>query len=290
MIESTPTCGVAVQVMHFADLTTPYGYFYRSAGGALSRLRTGLQAGPDALTAPCLAFLIRHPEGPVLIDTGLHTDAHANLGADFGFPMRLLFHSLRPVGRSFDRQLRDLGVAPETITQVVMTDLHVDHTSAMRLLPNAQFVCAQQEWEAAHGPRAAVKGYVSKHLPSDDRVRLIDLARDGVPHGALSHTVDLVGDGSIRLVWTPGHTPGHMSVLVSTSDQGDLLLAGDAAYSRRNVEEDILPMLTDDDGASRRSIRQLRDYMASSRQTLLVPSHDPDAWHDIGPADSRATA
>lgn len=283
MADPTSTADVAVEVIHFAEMKTPYGYFYRSAGGPLTRLRTGLRVGPDALTAPCLAFLIRHPDGPVLIDTGLHPDAHADLGADFGFPMRLLFRSLRPVGPAFDRQLDELDVAPETIKHVVMTHLHVDHTSAMRLLPNAEFVCTRQEWEAARRPRAAAKGYVAKHLPSDDRVRLIDLATDGVSHSALSHTVDLLGDGTIRLAWTPGHTPGHMSVLVSTGTQGDLLLAGDAAYSRRNLAQDILPMLTDDDDASRRSMQQLRDYMATSHQTLLVPSHDPDAWHDIAP-------
>ena len=281
MADAVQTPGVSVEVVHFADLKTPYGYVYRSAGGPLTRLWAGLRAGPDALAAPCLAFLIRHPDGPVLIDTGLHPDAHADLGEDFGFLMRLLFRDLRPVGPPFGDQLDELGVAPEEVKLVVMTHLHVDHTSAMRLLPNAEFVCTRQEWEAAHRPRAAAKGYVAKHLPSDDRVRFVDLVHDGVRHGALSRTVDLMGDGSIRLAWTPGHTPGHMSVLVRTGDQGDVLLAGDAAYSCRSVEENILPMLADDDDASLRSMGELREFIRTSPQALLVPSHDPDAWHHL---------
>lgn len=274
----SPPGDVAIEAIHFGDLRMPAGYVYRSGGGPASRLLKGLRAGADAIEAPCLAFVIRHPDGVILVDSGLHPDAHTNLGSDFGWPMRVLFKSLRPVGPAFDEQLRAREIEPESIATVVMTHLHVDHTSALRLLPDAELVCTPQEWEAAHRPLAAVNGYVASHLPAEERVRLVDLASDGVPHGPLARTHDLLGDGRVRLIWTPGHTPGHLSVLVSTSRQGEILLVGDAAYSLRNIDEDLLPMLTADDAASRRSMAELRALAAGANPPALVPSHDPEAW------------
>ena len=269
---------VAVEAIHFADLRMPAGYVLRRGGAPASRLLNGLRAGADAIEAPCLAFVIRHPDGVILVDSGLHPDAHTNLGSDFGWPMRVLFKSLRPVGPAFDKQLLELGIEPESVGKVVMTHLHVDHTSALRLLPNAEFVCTPEEWKAAQRPLAAMNGYVASHLPAEGRVRLLDLASAGVPYGPLTRTHDLLGDGRVRLVSTPGHTPGHLSVLVSTSRQGELLLVGDAAYSLRNVDEDLLPMLTADDAASRRSMAELRALARGAGAPTLVPSHDPDAW------------
>ncbi len=89
---------------------------------------------------------MRHPSAGILqVDTGLHPLGHRSL-ADLGWLMRIVFRQLESVGPSFDHQLRELGVEPEQVDQVVMTHLHVDHTGGMRLLPRARFVCAQREW------------------------------------------------------------------------------------------------------------------------------------------------
>jgi N-acyl homoserine lactone hydrolase len=101
----------------------------------------------------------------VLIDTGMHPDASRDLRRDFGLPMSLLFRSLKPAPDTFAEQLRGVGVAAEEVKQVVMTHLHVDHTSGMRLLPEATFVCTRAEWAAAQSRFPAAHGYVSRHLP-----------------------------------------------------------------------------------------------------------------------------
>jgi glyoxylase-like metal-dependent hydrolase (beta-lactamase superfamily II) len=273
---------VTLDVMVTAYLPVPCGYVYRAGGNALTRLRNGLRAGADALRCPCLAFVVRHPSArAILIDTGLHPDACANPRADFGFPMRLLFKDLQPAGPSFDAQLRERGVEPDDVDQVVMTHLHVDHTSGMRLLPRATFTCTRDEWAATRRPLAAAKGYVARHLPPASRMCLIDIERDGIAHGVFEKTLDLFGDGSVRLIATPGHTPGHMSILLRIADGPRVMLVGDAAYTRRGIEEGILPMLTDDDEASRRSLRALRDFARSEPEAVLVPTHDPDAWRAL---------
>jgi glyoxylase-like metal-dependent hydrolase (beta-lactamase superfamily II) len=93
--------------------------------------------------------------------------------------------------------------------------------------------------------------------------------------------VDLLGDGSIRLLSTPGHTPGHLSVLVSVPGERQVLLVGDAAYTLRNIREEILPFFTVDDERYLRSLREIRAFAEREPEVPLVPFHDPDAWREL---------
>jgi glyoxylase-like metal-dependent hydrolase (beta-lactamase superfamily II) len=163
-----------------------------------------------------------------------------------------------------------------------MTHLHVDHTSGMRLLPRATFVCTREEWRAAHGRFASTQGYVGHHLPADSRVELLDYARAGEPFGPFARTIDLFGDGAVRLISTPGHTPGHQSVLLRLEDSRQVLVVGDAAYTLRSIREQVLPMRTADDEASRRSLRELKAFAEQAPDAVIVPTHDPDAWRQLG--------
>ena len=163
-----------------------------------------------------------------------------------------------------------------------MTHLHVDHTSGMRLLPEAEFLCTQAEWKAATRRSAAGRGYVAHHLPPESRMDLVDFDRDGEPHGPFGRTIDLLGDGSIRLISTPGHTPGHLSVLLDIGAGPQVLVIGDAVYALRSLREEILPLLTVDDGAYLRSLREIKAFAESAPDATLVPTHDPAAWRDIG--------
>ena len=242
-----------------AKLAIPRAYAFR-----------GSPPWSGTLRSSCLAWIVRHPSaGVVLIDTGMHPDAATDLRRDFGVAMSVLFGRMKPIA-PFDRQLRDHGVEPGEVERVVMTHLHVDHTSGMRLLPNARFTIARREWGAATKPRASLKGYVAHHLPPAERVDLVDF-EDG-------DTVDLLGDGSIRLVSTPGHTPGHMSVLLD----GRLMAVGDAAYTVRSVAEQRLPLFTADDDRSRATLRTLKEFADAG--VTLVPSHDPAAWRQVSAA------
>lgn len=282
MTSADATPGVGLSVIRTGEIPIPYGYVFRARGNRLSRLRAGLTIGSDALVAPCLAFVVRHPSaGAIVIDTGFHQDTRSAFRKDFDVPMSLLFRGLRPATRPFDDQLRELGLEPSAVRLVLMTHLHVDHTSGMRLLPNAQFTISAPEWHSAHGRFASARGYVRHHLPPSDRVRLVDLEREGEPFGPFDYSLDLFGDGTIRLLSTPGHTRGHLSVLLQLAGGRTLLLVGDAAYTLRSIRELQLPMLTDDDERSRRSLQQLRDFTREAPGAIVVPSHDPDAWRAL---------
>jgi N-acyl homoserine lactone hydrolase len=274
--------GVELDVIVTAKVSMPYGYVYRTQGNPARRILSGISPFGGMLDAPCIAFVVRHPAaGTILIDTGMHRDAREDPSRDFGMPLSLMFRMLRPAEEPFDEQLRALDIEPDSVERVVMTHLHVDHTSGMRLLPNAQFIASTAEWAATRGRFPAGKGYVPHHLPAVSRMQLLDFERDGEPYATFEQTVDLLGDGTIRLLSTPGHTAGHLSVLLRLADGGQALLVGDTAYTLRNIHEEILPMLTDNDALARRSIGAIRAFALASPQTILVPSHDPNAWRAL---------
>lgn len=275
---------IELEVVRTAEIRMPYAYVYRPTGNPVSRVAGLVRPAGKSLLAPCLAFIVRHPDaGTILVDTGFHPDAIGDRRKDFGLPMSVMFSGLRTPDGSFDQQLRASGVEPESVERVVMTHLHVDHTSGMRLLPNARFTVSRAEWGAATGTGAGAKGFVGHHLPDESRVDLVEFKDEGEPHGPFSRTVDLLGDGSIRLVSTPGHTPGHLSLLLRVSGGRTVLLVGDAAYTLRNVREEILPLLTASDTAYRTSLREIAAFAEQRTGATLVPSHDPDAWRTLSP-------
>ena len=283
MTEDSSSTGVAIDVMVTAQVPIPSVYAFRTAdGNRLTRL-AGLRPGRgDVLRSLCLAFAVRHPSaGTILIDTGMHPDARTDLRRDFGVLMGSLFRALRPADEAFDEQLRALSIVPDTVEQVIMTHLHVDHTSGMRLLPKAAFTCSREEWAAARKRLAATKGYIRHHLPSETRIRMLDFDEDGEAYGPFSRTIDLLGDGSVRVIFTPGHTVGHLSVLLRLTQGRQVLVVGDAAYTLRNIHEGILPMLTADDETSLRSLQEIQAFERSDPEAIVVPSHDPIAWHEL---------
>jgi N-acyl homoserine lactone hydrolase len=274
-----------VEVVKFADGPAPLAWIERPQGKPRALAAADLlRPGAAQVNLSYLWFVIRHPrEGPILVDTGLHPDALASLRGDFGRLMGVMFRTLRPAGDPFAEQLAQAGIDAADVGRVVMTHLHVDHTSGMRALPNAEFVIGAREWRAATGRRGHLKGYAPHHLPPAQRVRQVDFDADGSPHGPFSSTIDLLGDGTIRLLSTPGHSPGHLSLLVEI-DGPPVLIVGDALYTLRNLEHDLLPFSVAGDEQYLASMGELRAYAAAHPEALLVPTHDDQAWRRLGPA------
>ncbi len=282
---------VELEVIWVGDTRAPQAWIFRPpAEGPLARLNAAgalVRPGGPSLPLPLLSFVVRHPtQGTILVDTGLHPDATQSLRRDYGLANGVLFRSLRPAPHDFAAQLRSLGIEPAQVQRVVMTHLHVDHTSGMRLLPAAEFVCTQAEWAAARAPRAALNGYAPQHLPPASRMRLVDFD-EGAAHGPFSRTIDLLGDGSVRLVSTPGHTRGHMSVLLRLAER-PVLVVGDAVYTLRSLEEEILSFRTVDDELYRRSLREVKAYAQAEPSAALIPTHDQDAWRAYASAPTPA--
>lgn len=247
---------VKVHPMIVADMKAPPNYW--DGGASLPGLVKGLATRRSqwrSLPIPC--FLIEHPErGPIMIDTGFAPGAR-NLGRA-GNAIWSVEH-LRPAGD----QLHERGIDPADVSLVVMTHLHFDHASGIGQFPNAEFVVERREKAAIGG--GLLKGYVGAHVEQTSRWREVDVAGEH----------DVLGDGTLRLLFTPGHTDGHCSVVVQTAG-GPLLLAGDAAYARRSIEERWVPLTVSGKVPEyRASLETLAAWIAEHPDAPVICGHDP---------------
>ncbi|MBA2631339.1 MAG: N-acyl homoserine lactonase family protein [Thermoleophilaceae bacterium] len=223
---------------------------------------------------PILCFVIEHPEGAIVVDTG--ESSHAN---DPGYQPR--WH---PFVRTSERrwvtpeqevgpQLRTLGIEPGEVRWLVMTHMHGDHAGGLSHFSRAEVVMSAREASMAMSRTGPLNGYLNGHYPSwlDPRTVVFDQH----PWEGFDASVPLTQDGAVRLVPTPGHTKGHLSVVVERRDHL-VLLTGDAAYSEHALLAGIIDGVAQDARAHRRSTAQLRD-LCCRRRVVVVPSHDPQS-------------
>jgi N-acyl homoserine lactone hydrolase len=244
-------------------------------------LGIGVDRG-DWLELPIPAFLVEHPGGgPLLIDTGLHPSVAASPRANLGRLGTLIFKDLQmKPEQAVSAQLRSRGIEPSQVKVVVMTHLHIDHASAVSEYPDSTFVVSAAEWRAA-SEQGARHGYRKRQFDHGFDWRLLDFeGRDAESFSGFARSFDLFGDGSVRAVYTPGHTLGHLSVVLRTG-RGEVLIAGDAIYLRRTLTDNHLPYRSEDEHLFRRSLREIRQYTIETPEALVVPGHDWEAWQEL---------
>jgi len=278
----TPGATVSVEPMLAGTVTWPRTMMERPGGRFETlKLLRHLLSGKPAATVPIPSFLIRHPSaGAILVDTGLHpsiaTDGRENfgaLGARFGKPAL-------EQGRDVPAQLRERGLDPGEIPIVVMTHLHLDHSSAISEFPNSTFVVSEVEWHAAAtGPRPLLNGYRRPHFEYAFDYRTVDFDRGGIEsYATFGRTFDLLGDGSVRLAFTPGHSAGHTSVIARLAER-DFVIGGDATYTAAQLEGDApLPPRPFDSHNFRRSLQELKLFKREYPGAIVTPGHDPEFY------------
>ena len=252
-------------------------------GGRLLKLKLlrALLSGKPPYTVPVPAFLIRHPgAGPLLVDTGLHPSVASGGRENFGsLANRYGNPTLKP-GEDVPAQLRALGLDPNELPVVVMTHMHIDHTSAISEFPNSTFVLSETEWKAAAtGPKPLLNGYRRQHYDYAFDYRTVDFDRAGIDsYATFGRTFDLFGDGSIHLAFTPGHSAGHISVICRLKEH-DFVIGGDAMYMRGQLDGDVAPPPRPYDAHNqRRSLQELRLFQRQFPDAILTPGHDPDFY------------
>ena len=268
-----------------ATVKAPPAWFFREKGRLAGLKALGLRVPKDRwYTTPIVAFLLEHPSaGPVLIDTGFHASVAVQPRSNLGRMGALLYRDIEMTPeQTAEAQLRAKGIKPSDVKVVIMTHFHPDHTSAIADFPDATFLVSDVEWEAAveGGQR---QGYVQSQFDHGFDYRLADFdAEDANSFSGFARSLDVFGDGSVRLVFTPGHTLGHMSVVVRTGS-GEVLVAGDAIFMHRTLEEDHLPFALPDEHLFRRSLREIRQYVKETPDALVIPGHDWEAWQKLKP-------
>ncbi len=202
---------------------------------------------------PVPAYLIEAGDERILIDTGLSPEGVRDPAGHYPDAESLELFALEQESSIADQV--DLG----SLTRVVLTHLHFDHAGGLSLVPDSvPIVVQRREWEAGHEQAAVARNFF---LPRDYEGREVKLV-DG------DH--DLLGDGSIELLLTPGHTPGHQSVRVGP----DLVLGADVAYYDSGLDDHRFPVYGDDFEVQARSADRLRELRDAGAR--VVPGHDPE--------------
>lgn len=257
--------------------------FFESEGGPLAAIRAlGIGTPRSAYTRlPIPAFLIRHPSvGPILVDTGLHASVARNPRDNMG-RIAAPYWELEE-GGDVVSQLRTKGLSPREIEVVILTHLHHDHASGIEQFPDSVFVLSAEEWEAATTvSRPLLHGYHPPHYDYAFDYRTVDFDEDFVEsYGPFGRTFDLFGDGSVRLVYTPGHSAGHMSVFARLPRR-DFVIAADVAYTWRQLQGGPEPWRVNDRHNWRRSLKEMQQYRKAYPYALIVPGHDPEFWEKL---------
>ncbi|HEY1794493.1 MAG TPA: N-acyl homoserine lactonase family protein [Stellaceae bacterium] len=232
--------------------------------GEFGRLMEG---GEGDVTVPIPVFLIEHPKGTAVFDSGLHPDCQHDAPTRLGERLTKLFRVGYEPGEEVSARLEAIGRRPDKVDLLINSHFHFDHCGGNALLPNATLVVQKKEWDAGMDPEAAVRhGYNPRDFDLGHKVRLI--------HG--EH--DVFGDGSVTLLPTHGHTIGHQSLRVRL-DGGDIVLAADSCYFCQTLRERRLPRFAHDKEEMLRSLDRLEALERGGARIFF--GHDPEFWKTV---------
>jgi glyoxylase-like metal-dependent hydrolase (beta-lactamase superfamily II) len=163
-------------------------------------------------------------------------------------------------------QLAKLDIKPEQVKYVGISHYHGDHTGQVASFPKATLLLGTREWDAISAPKPA-EGVNFKPfegwIKGENKVEPLPLGLDK----------DVFGDGSVIVLRTPGHTPGHSSLLVRLPQTGAVILSGDAVHFRENFDSDGVPAFNYDRAQTLASIERIKQLMKSQKAQLII-QHD----------------
>jgi len=228
-----------------------------------------------SLTVPVPAYLIEHPNGRAVFDSGLHVETQTDPNHRLGRLAQFHKVGFKP-GEEIAARLESLGVASSKVDFIINSHLHFDHCGGNQQLPNATLLIQRREWEAGHNSELIESVYYDPHdYDHGHNVKVIDGEHD------------VFGDGSVVCIHTPGHTPGHQSLRVRIGSD-EIVMTGDACYLRRTLDNFHLPTTMYDREQMLESIRRLR--VLRDAGAMIITGHDPDLWKTIPQAPDRLGA
>ena len=208
-------------------------------------------------------WLLKHGSEWLLWDTGVPQDTVNDPRGWSTLPKLIVYH----LDRSLTDQLSEIGLKPADIGLVAVSHSHGDHIGNVGLFTNATIVMQRAEYLWIH----------SANGPNDNVNQLMALARKllGTPKNLqlVDGDTDVFGDGSVTLISTPGHTPGHQSMLVHLRKSGFIMLSGDVAHLEENFQRDIVPSLNTNKAESIASMAKVRRLLAAY-QAMFFINHD----------------
>lgn len=207
------------------------------------------------VSMPVYTYLIVHPKGLVLVDTGQKSGGPAIVDVEDVVTVRL----------------KQLGYTPDDIKYVIMTHLHIDHAAYMTEFPNATFIVRKEELRAAWWSEKSERGYVYEHYRDTRDFKFYEPLDD--------EGFDLFMDGTIVCIDTKGHTRGHQSVVLNLKESGKMIIVGDAASFAENLDNDIQPGTCTNTWFAMQSLQKLKHLRECGYKLLY--GHDVMQEKDI---------
>lgn len=231
---------------------------------------TGLLRGKDKQRIlPVSCYLIEHPKGRLLIDTGWDSNYVTEKPHRF---LGLLDSISTPIisqGESVDCKLAQLGLTPKDLDYVFFSHLDFDHTSGLRLVRDAkQFLAAQEELKDA-------KTYFFRYVKSNWAFVTVEpfvYQHTGI--GPVGKSYDVFGDGTVQLVNTPGHSHGLFTAVIQQNGQF-VALAGDSIYTQKSIKERRIPGFTVNKALAQKSLDWICQLAVDPNCLGVFANHDP---------------
>lgn len=240
-------------------------------------LAVSAKAAPDVSLA---RFECGTPQEPQAVNTRFSdTYSYGDLKLQFVFSCYLIKHGdeymLWDTGHAMTMPkvapkvslvdlLAKIDVKPDQIKYVGISHYHADHTGQIASFPKATLLIGAREWDAITAPKPAAgvnfKPFES-WIKGESKVEPQTLDKD------------VFGDGTVIMLRTPGHTPGHSSLLVKLSQMGPVILSGDAVHFRENYDSDGVPSFNYDRAQTVASIERIKKIATNLKATLII-QHD----------------
>lgn len=220
---------------------------------------------------PVIVYVIDHPEGVFLVDAGqseaMLDPQHFECDALTAWVYRTQLRFSVEADDRLDRRLAALGIDAARIRAVVLTHRHADHADGLDALPaGARVIVGEKDWPSHQGALPC-------RWPEGRTPTLV--GDGGPPFGAFAHSTALTQDRRLRVIPLPGHSPGHLGVLLET-EGSYLLFAGDAAFSLSQVRDRQLAGIVEVPDAARATLDSIAEQL-HALPTFLLLAHDADA-------------
>jgi len=264
-------------------ITTGWGEIHREhrEGTWLPRILWALTSR-SWVKIPINCFLLVHNDGPVLFDAGLDPAIATRPDYISSAIIRFLTHRIFRLHINeddrLDRKLGAAGFDAADIRTIAFSHLHFDHTGGIACVPQAQLIVSKEEWAILSERHPENEWIFREHieLPSAkwQPVAFTPVEDEALAMFGASH--DLMGDGSMILLPTPGHTPGSTSMLVRSQELPPILLIGDITFEAEFLMRDQTPG-TGDARQLRATYEKVRELKRNMPGLLIVPSHNAAA-------------
>ena len=270
---------VKIHVLHTGEVrVSPYLPF---GGDNCNLLKASGMTTPkeDWIWLPVSVYLIEHPKGLILVDTGWHRDMSPEGVYDKAAQIkslgsRVLYNVNQgqiPLGEAVDEQLATMGVKPADLDYVLLTHLDCDHANGLRAVKDAKhIIVAQEELDCARK-----NGFIRYKKKWWEGCNLETIEWNGT-EGPVQKSFDLFGDGSIKMINIPGHCDGLCAVKIIREDGKYVLLFSDGGYAAKSWQEQITSGIAADKEQQKASLAWIREQSLDPMCVESLANHDPD--------------